>query len=62
VSEELALVGLFDVARLSRELGISRTAAEAIMRRLPKVQIEGLRKVYVRGSDVQKYLDERTTA
>ena len=30
------------------------------MRRLPTVQIDGLRKVYVRRDDVRRYLDERT--
>ena len=32
------------------------------MRRLPVVQIEGLRKVYVRRADVRAYLDARTFA
>jgi hypothetical protein len=32
------------------------------MRRLPVVQIEDLRKVYVRGSDVAAYLEARTFA
>ena len=32
----------------------------AIMRHLPIVQIEGLRKVYVRRSDVVAYLESRT--
>ena len=38
---------LLDAKRLQRELGVTRAAAEAIMRRLPIVQIEGLRKTYV---------------
>lgn len=54
--------GLYDCARLAGELGVSRRAAEAIMRQLPKVKIEGLRKVYVVGSDVARYLGERTEA
>jgi hypothetical protein len=41
---------------------VTRAAAEAIMRRLPVVQIEGLRKVYVRRSDVAAYLEARTFA
>jgi hypothetical protein len=53
---------LLDARRLREELGVSRAAAEAIMRRLPVVQIEDLRKVYVRRSDVRRYLDERTFA
>ena len=38
---------LLDAKALRAELGVTRAAAEAIMRRLPVVQIEGLRKVYV---------------
>lgn len=51
---------LLDAKKLQAELGVTRAAAEAIMRRLPVVQIEGLRKVYVRRSDVSRYLDTRT--
>jgi hypothetical protein len=32
------------------------------MRRLPVVQIEGLRKTYVRRDDVRRYLEQRTFA
>lgn len=53
---------LLDCANLARELGVSRKAAEKIMRALPKVQPEGLRKTYVRRDDVQRYLDEQTRA
>ena len=48
---------LLDAKALQAELGVTRAAAEAIMRRLPIVQIEGLRKVYVRRSDVAAYLE-----
>jgi hypothetical protein len=51
---------LLDCRGLRAELGISRAAAEAIIRRLPIVQIEGLRKVFVRRDDVRRYLDSRT--
>jgi hypothetical protein len=51
---------LLDAAGLQAELGIKRAAAEAIMRKLPVVQIEDLRKVYVRRSDVATYLEART--
>ena len=51
---------LLDAKHLAAELGVTRAAAEAIMRRLPSVQIEGLRKVYVRRADVHCYLQERT--
>jgi hypothetical protein len=53
---------LLDCKGLRAELGISRAAAEALMRQLDTVQIPGLRKVYVRRSDVAAYLDERTFA
>jgi len=52
---------LLDAKALRLELGVTRAAAEAIMRRLPIVEIEGLRKTYVRRSDVARYLDERTS-
>jgi len=51
---------LLDAKALRLELGITRAAAEAIMRHLPVVQIEGLRKVYVRRADVAAYLQART--
>jgi hypothetical protein len=51
---------LLDCRALRTELGISRSAAEAIMRRLPIVQIAGLRKTFVRRSDVAAYLEEHT--
>jgi hypothetical protein len=53
---------LLDAKALQAELGVTRAAAEALMRRLPTVTIEGLRKVYVRRSDVARYLEQRTFA
>jgi hypothetical protein len=53
---------LLDCKALRTELGISRAAAEALMRQLPVVQIEGLRKVFVRREDVRRYLETRTFA
>ena len=53
---------LLDAKCLQAELGVTRAAAEAIMRRVPVVQIEGLRKTYVRREDVRHYLDARTFA
>jgi hypothetical protein len=53
---------LLDAKRLQGELGVTRAAAEGIMRKLPIVQIEGLRKVYVRRGDVASYLEQRTFA
>jgi hypothetical protein len=51
---------LLDCRRLMRETGLSRAGAEALMRKVPTVEIEGLRKVYVRRQDVAAYLDART--
>lgn len=51
---------LLDAKALRLELGVTRAAAEAIMRHLPIVSIEGLRKTYVRRSDVAGYLEART--
>jgi hypothetical protein len=53
---------LLDAKALQRELGVTRAAAEALMRKLPTVTIEGLRKVYVRRDDVARYLNQRTFA
>jgi hypothetical protein len=58
VSERLPQ--LLDAKALQAEMGITRAAAEALMRRVPTVSIEGLRKVYVRRSDVAAYLERRT--
>ena len=57
-----ALPELLDCRALRAELGVSRAAAEAIMRRIRVVQIEGLRKTFVRRDDVRRYLEERTFA
>ena len=58
----MTLEGLYDCARLARELGISRKAAEKIMRQVPKQHVPGLAKVYVRGTDVQELLDRNVRA
>jgi hypothetical protein len=55
------LPALLDAKALRAELGITRAAAEAIMRKVPHVEVEDLRKVYVRRDDVLRYLDERTS-
>jgi len=44
------------------ELGVTRAAAEAIMRQLPVVQFEGLRKTYCRRPDVAALIEARTFA
>ena len=51
---------LLDAKALRAELGVTRAAAEAIIRRLPIVAIEDLRKTYVKRSDVAAYLEART--
>lgn len=56
------LPDLLDVKRLQAELGITRAACEALMRRLPVVQFEGLRKTYVRRAHVAAYINEHTFA
>ena len=48
---------LLDAKGLQAELGVTRAAAEAIMRRLPVVEFPGLRKVYVRRADVAALID-----
>jgi hypothetical protein len=55
-----ALPELLDAKHLAAELGVTRAAAEALMRRLPIVQIEGLRKTFVRREDVARYLEQHT--
>jgi hypothetical protein len=49
---------LLDCKHLREELGITRAAAEAIMRQLPVIEPPGLRKVYVRRSDVARFLED----
>jgi hypothetical protein len=51
---------LVDVKALQAELGITRAAAEKIMRQLPIVQFEDLRKVFVRRDDVRALIEART--
>jgi hypothetical protein len=58
----VSLPELIDCKGLQRELGVSRAAAEAIMRHVPKLTVEGLRKLYVRREDVARYLEKRVAA
>jgi hypothetical protein len=51
---------LLDAKALQGELGVTRAAAEAIMRALPVVQFDWLGKVYVRRGDVAKLLEDWT--
>jgi hypothetical protein len=51
-SDDSLLPGLIDNAGIRKELGVTKAAAEKIMRQLNTVQLPGLRKVYVHRSDV----------
>jgi hypothetical protein len=54
------LPALLDARHLAAELGVTRAAAEKIMEPLPEVRLPGLRKRYVRRSDVERLLEEHT--
>ncbi len=56
------LTSYMDCRAIMAETGFKRAAAEAIMRHLPKVQIPGVRKVYVKRRDVERYLREHERA
>jgi hypothetical protein len=51
---------LIDQRGIVDELGVTRAAAEKIMRLIPKVHVAGLRKVYVRRDDVLRVIEEGT--
>jgi hypothetical protein len=51
---------LLDSAGLQAELGVTRAAAEKIIKALPVVQLPGLRKVYVRRPDVERLVEQHT--
>lgn len=53
---------LLTCAGVARELGVSRQTAERIMRRLPKIQFEDVRRVYIRRRDLERYLNSRETS
>jgi hypothetical protein len=55
-----ALPRLIDQRGIVDELGVTRAAAEKIMRLVPKVHVAGLRKVYVKRDDVLRLLEEGT--
>ena len=56
------LPALIDCRGLQDELGVKRAAALAIMEKLPKVRMEGVRKVWVKRADVEKLLEESAAA
>jgi hypothetical protein len=51
---------LLDAKRLQAELGVTRAVAEKLMRRLPLVVFEDVRKVYVRREDVAALIEAST--
>jgi hypothetical protein len=51
---------LIDQRGIAEELGVTRAAAEKIMRQIPKVHVPGLRKVYVKRDDVVRVIEEGT--
>jgi hypothetical protein len=53
---------LVDNAAIRRWLGVTEAAADSMMRRVPKVNLPDLRKVYVRRRDVERLIDENTCA
>ena len=53
---------LLDCKALMAELRVSRAVAEKLMRQLPIVTFPEIRKVFVRRSDVESLIEERTFA
>ena len=51
---------LIDQRGIAEELGVTRAAAEKIMRLVPKVHVAGLRKVYVKREDVLHVIEDGT--
>jgi len=51
---------LLDAKKLQAELGVTRAVAEKLMRRLPLILFEDVRKVYVRRDDVAKLIEAST--
>lgn len=55
-----ALPELLDCKRIMEECGVRRATAEAMTRRLPVVHFPGLRKVFVKRSDLLALIEEHT--
>ena len=49
---------LLDAAGIVREYGVTRASAEALMRRVPKVAVPGIRKVWVHRDAIDRLLAE----
>jgi hypothetical protein len=54
------LPALLDAKGLQQELGVTRAAAEAIIRQLEVIAIPGLRKTFVKRVDVEALLARST--
>ena len=48
---------LIDARGIQQEMGVKLTVAERIMEQIPKQTIPGVRRLLVRRSDVQTFLD-----
>ena len=51
---------LMSCRQIEEELGVTRAAAEAVMRRLEKIRFPGSRRVYVRRADLRELIEEAT--
>jgi hypothetical protein len=58
----VSLPALIDCKTIQVELGVTRAAAEAMMRKLEKVEVDGLRKAYVKRVDLERLIRESTRA
>jgi hypothetical protein len=54
------LPDLLSVSMICKETKLKRAGAEALMRQLPKVRIEGHKAAYVKRCDLERYLEEHT--
>jgi hypothetical protein len=53
---------LLDAKGVQTELGVTRAVAEKLMRKLPLIVFEDVRKVYVRRDDVAALVEASTVA
>jgi hypothetical protein len=51
---------LMDCRTIIEELGVKRATAEWLMRAVPKVEFQGLRKSYVKREDIERLMDDST--
>ena len=51
---------LLDCRGIQEYLGIGRYSAEGLMRKLPKIQVDGVKKVWVKKEDLDRLLEEST--